>query len=65
VRRQRSKHHAGGLTEGEMFGAPPSEHAIRLALETSFRALATQAATAREHGVLVDRANAVRPWSQL
>lgn len=65
LRLQRARHATAGLADGELFGAPPSEQAIRLALETSFRALATQASTAREHGVLVDRANTVRPWSRL
>lgn len=57
------KHGPDGLAGGAVFGSPPTERAIRLLLETSFRTLAGQAATAHEHGVLVDRANETRPWS--
>jgi serine/threonine-protein kinase PknG len=42
-------------------GRPAAEHRARAELETAYRALARQAGTAEDHGVLVDRANAVRP----
>ena len=53
-----------GLTRGAVFGSPSSERAIRVHLEASFRSLATQATTASDHGVLIDRANEVRPWGR-
>jgi serine/threonine-protein kinase PknG len=52
------------LARNAVFGSPPSERAIRTGLEASFRSLATQATTASDHGVLIDRANEVRPWSR-
>jgi serine/threonine-protein kinase PknG len=54
----------GALVEvrgGDVFGDPPSERTLRTLLESSFRRLAEQAGDAQDHGVLVDRANAVRP----
>jgi serine/threonine-protein kinase PknG len=50
-----------GLRGGHVLGDPPDERALRKALADSFRTLAEQAGDADGHGVLVDRANAVRP----
>jgi serine/threonine-protein kinase PknG len=58
------RHGPAGLARGVVFGSPSSELAIRRYLEASFRSLATQAATVNEHGILIDRANEVRPWSR-
>ena len=46
---------------GEVLGDAPSERALRTLLAGSFRGLAEQAHDRQEHGVLVDRANTVRP----
>ncbi|MGW3263352.1 tetratricopeptide repeat protein [Streptomyces sp. NPDC001056] len=45
---------------GDLLG-PGDEHGLRTLLEHSFRQLAAQARTAREHGRLLDLAHAVRP----
>ncbi|WP_229402126.1 serine/threonine-protein kinase [Micromonospora okii] len=58
-------HGVGGLVGGDAFGEPPSERSVRARLEGSLRALARQARNADDHGVLVDRANAVRPLTRL
>ncbi|WP_036375597.1 serine/threonine-protein kinase [Micromonospora sp. ATCC 39149] len=58
-------HGAGGLAVGETLGDAPSERSLRRLLESSLRDLARQARTANDHGVLVDRANAVRPLTFL
>jgi serine/threonine-protein kinase PknG len=50
---------------GDVFGADPDETATRRLLEQSYRVLARQASDADAHGVLVDRANAVRPSTLL
>jgi serine/threonine-protein kinase PknG len=50
-----------GVRGGEVLGDPPGERTLRRLLERSFRRLAKQAGDAQDHGVLVDRANAVRP----
>lgn len=56
---------AAALPAGDtdVLGGQPTELDLRLRLEQSFRALARQARSAADHGVLVDRANAVRPRS--
>jgi serine/threonine-protein kinase PknG len=46
---------------GEVFGQEPDELTIRRLLEKSYQVMARQARDADAHGVLVDRANAVRP----
>ena len=51
----------GEVRGGEVLGDAPSERTLRTLLEGSFRRLAEQAGDAQDHGVLVDRANAVRP----
>lgn len=48
---------------GLVFGAQPDETALCGLLEQSYRALARQARDAHTHGVLLDRANAIRPMS--
>ncbi|KIR61510.1 MULTISPECIES: serine/threonine-protein kinase [Micromonospora] len=58
-------HGAAGLAGGETMGDAPSERSLRRLLESSLRDLARQARTANDHGVLVDRANAVRPLTFL
>jgi serine/threonine-protein kinase PknG len=52
---------AAGLRGGDVLGDPPDERTLRKGLAGSFRRLAEQAGDADGHGVLVDRANAVRP----
>ncbi|MEU4569079.1 tetratricopeptide repeat protein [Micromonospora sp. NPDC023956] len=55
-----------GLDEAGTFGDPPSENALRRRLARSFRGLARQQARNRnDHGVLLDRANTVRPLTLL
>ncbi|SCL19598.1 serine/threonine-protein kinase [Micromonospora inyonensis] len=55
-----------GLDGGGTFGEPPSETALRRRLARSFRGLARQQARNRnDHGVLLDRANTVRPLTLL
>lgn len=49
------------LPNGEVLGDPPTERMLRQRLEESLRSLAEQARDAQEHGVLMDRANSVRP----
>ena len=53
------------LTGGLLLGSEPHERALRLGLETSYRAQARLAPDARRRIYLVDRANEVRPrtWS--
>jgi serine/threonine-protein kinase PknG len=46
---------------GEILGDPVDEVGLRLALARSFRRLAVRARGEQEHGILVDRANSVRP----
>lgn len=46
---------------GDVLGDPPSEATLRPLLEASLRGLAEQAHSARDHGVLIDRANEIRP----
>jgi serine/threonine-protein kinase PknG len=50
---------------GAAFGNQPDEGALRRLLEQSYHALARQARDADSHGVLVDRANAIRPMTFL
>ncbi|MFI6824899.1 tetratricopeptide repeat protein [Micromonospora sp. NPDC050187] len=55
-----------GLDDDGTFGDPPSENALRRRLARSFRGLARQQARNRnDHGVLLDRANTVRPLTLL
>ncbi|MCX4472923.1 serine/threonine-protein kinase PknG [Micromonospora sp. NBC_01655] len=56
---------ADGLAGGGTLGGEVSERSVRTLLESSLRALARQARTPNDHGVLVDRANAVRPLTGL
>jgi serine/threonine-protein kinase PknG len=51
----------GVLPEHEVFEARRVEVATRLLLEQSYQALARQAGDPDAHGVLLDRANAIRP----
>lgn len=51
------------LPNGELLGNPPTERMLRVLLAESLRGLAEQARDAQEHGVLMDRANSVRPWT--
>lgn len=62
-----TRHHAGPLPEdgGAVFGDRPDENVVRRLLEHSYQALARQARDPDSHGVLVDRANAVRPMTNL
>jgi serine/threonine-protein kinase PknG len=46
---------------GSVLGKPPTDHALRVLLEESFRTLAVQARNADDHAILVDLANSVRP----
>ena len=46
---------------GKILGDPVDEDGLRLRLERSFRRLAGRARDEEEHGILVDRANSVRP----
>lgn len=46
---------------GAVFGPEPDERTIRRLLEKSYQAMARQARDADAHGVLLDRANAIRP----
>jgi serine/threonine-protein kinase PknG len=54
-----------GIDGGDVFGSAETPRQLRVLLEQSLRALADQAHTPREHSALVDRANAVRPWTLL
>ncbi|MFD4194027.1 tetratricopeptide repeat protein [Amycolatopsis thermoflava] len=56
-------HGDGSLPPGPVLGDPVSEKGLRDRLERSYRELSRQARTADEHGVLIDRANAVRARS--
>ncbi|MEU0510990.1 tetratricopeptide repeat protein, partial [Amycolatopsis sp. NPDC006125] len=56
-------HGDGSLPPGPVLGDPVSEKGLRDRLERSYRDLSRQARTAGEHGVLIDRANAVRARS--
>lgn len=60
-------HETGGdeqLNGYDLLGDPVSEWGLRKLLDSSFRALARrQARNPHDHGVLVDLANAVRPWT--
>ncbi|AXB48422.1 hypothetical protein A4R43_12085 [Amycolatopsis albispora] len=51
----------GGWNGGELLGDPVTEHGLRLRLERSFRRIAGLARDETQYGLLVDRANAVRP----
>ncbi|HEV7823864.1 MAG TPA: tetratricopeptide repeat protein [Mycobacteriales bacterium] len=51
------------LPSGEVLGAPPTERRLREGLAESLGSLAEQARDAREHGVVMDLANSVRPWT--
>jgi serine/threonine-protein kinase PknG len=53
----------GEVRGSDVLGDAPSERTLRTLLEGSFRRLAEQAGDAQDHGVLVDRANAVRPYT--
>jgi serine/threonine-protein kinase PknG len=50
-----------GVRGGAVLGDGPSRRTLRTLVEASLRGLAAQAHDAREHGVLVDRANRERP----
>jgi serine/threonine-protein kinase PknG len=50
-----------GVRGGHVLGDPPDKRKLCTLLEGSYRRLADQAGDAQDHGVLVDRANAVRP----
>jgi serine/threonine-protein kinase PknG len=50
---------------GAVFGNQSDEDALRRLLEQSYHALVRQARDADSHGVLVDRANAIRPMTFL
>ncbi|MEV7328440.1 tetratricopeptide repeat protein [Micromonospora sp. NPDC093244] len=52
---------AGALAASPVLGEPPTERAVRVLLERSYRALGQQAHRPDDHDVLIDRANAVRP----
>ena len=48
----------------DVLGDPVSERGLCKLLESSFRALAhRQARNSHDHGVLVDHANKIRPWT--
>ncbi|MGH3831552.1 MAG: tetratricopeptide repeat protein [Pseudonocardiaceae bacterium] len=49
------------LNGHDVLGGHVNERKLRELLESSFRALARQARNTHDHGVLIDRANAVRP----
>jgi len=51
------------LNGHDVLGDHVSERGLRELLESSFRALARQARNSDDHGILVDRANKVRPWT--
>ncbi|GAB2956582.1 serine/threonine-protein kinase [Micromonospora polyrhachis] len=48
---------------GRVFGVALDESALRLRLERAYRSLARQSMRRRDRVALVDRANAVRPWT--
>jgi serine/threonine-protein kinase PknG len=52
-------------SDDSVFEVPCTEHALRLALESTFRAMAGHASSRAERIELVDRANSVRPRSIL
>ncbi len=52
------------LHGNNVLGNDVSEQGLRELLEKSFRALADQARNPNDHGVLVDLANKVRPWTR-
>ncbi|MBN6039148.1 serine/threonine-protein kinase [Amycolatopsis sp. 195334CR] len=54
---------AGGWNGDELFGDPVTEHGLRLRLEGSFRRIARLASDETRYGLLVDRANDVRPMT--
>src|SRR5439155_11359910 len=49
------------LPGNDVFGDPPTERVLRERFADTLRGLAGQARDAQEHGVLMDRANSVRP----
>ncbi|WP_326836828.1 tetratricopeptide repeat protein [Amycolatopsis rhabdoformis] len=51
------------LPAGPVFGDRPDEPGLRLLLAGSYRRLARHAASAGEHGALIDRANGIRPMT--
>lgn len=53
-----------GLPRGSTLGSEPSERSVRTLLDTSYRELARQAISRRDHARLVDLANLVRPISR-
>ncbi|MGC7101576.1 tetratricopeptide repeat protein [Amycolatopsis lurida] len=54
---------AGGWNGEDLFGDPVTEHGLRLRLEASFRRIAGLARDETRYGLLVDRANDVRPMT--
>lgn len=52
-----------GMDGGAVLGAQVTERGLRLLLERSLRTIARQARDRREHDALIDRANAIRPWT--
>ncbi len=53
----------GRLNGHDILGEHVTKRKLRELLEISFRALALQASNISDHGVLIDRANAVRRWT--
>jgi serine/threonine-protein kinase PknG len=47
----------------EILGKPVTERGLRERLEQSYRSLTRQALNATDHGILVDLANVIRPWT--
>lgn len=54
-----------GVAAAAVLGRPVTETGLRSLLDTSYREIARQAGSADDHGVLVDRANTVRPQTLL
>lgn len=54
----------GAWRGGDLLGEPVSERGLRLRLERSYRQLAHHARDEEEHGLLIDAANTVRPWTK-
>ncbi|CRK56671.1 serine/threonine protein kinase [Alloactinosynnema sp. L-07] len=50
-----------GVRGGVVLGEPATERGLRELMESSYRRLASQAQSRRDHDVLVDHANSVRP----
>ena len=61
----RRNHDTLPIDDTLVFGDWPDARGLRVLLERSYRELARQARDAESHGVLIDRANAVRPLTLL